>query len=78
MKAKSRRLQMSSSWIFFFLAYYARNRNNAFTSRRVHSGPGGSSPLAPPPGIYGQRLKSGVVGKKELALIFKSWFHLKK
>ena len=31
---------------------------------------GGSSPLAPL-GIYGQRLKSGVVGKNKLALILK-------
>ena len=51
-----------------------------FVFRRVHRG--GSSPLAPPPwhprggglphhGIYGQMLKSGVVGKNKLALILK-------
>ena len=54
-----------------------------YVYRRVHRG--GSSPLAPlplgipggalpHPGIYGQRLKSGVVGKNKLALILKWMF----
>ena len=33
----------------------------------VHRGGGGSSSLAPPPEIFGQRFKSGVVDKNNVA-----------
>ena len=73
--------------IFSALCLCIQEIANHHAHRRVHTG-GGQQSSCPPwssqggalphPGIYGQRLKSGVMGKNKLALILKWVFSLLK